>query len=358
MKKKKNAAKGVLLAAAVMILLAAGGAYIWTQSAVIQVHTVPVALGSVRAVIEDTGTVTSEQVSVIAAQSNYGVTSVLCEVGTPVAAGDLLLTTDTKVGNADVMSLRAQAEGLRAQLSQAQNHARTLRELYENGAVSKIESDVADTQEQELSAQLQSLQYTIRSMESNAGTNRVEAPVSGVVTEMFVTTGDTVVMGMPLAEISDLDRLYVRADLLADDAAKVRVGDRVILEASPEEPCAIAWISPKVSEEMSELGILQKRVEIRVSVADRTGLALGGDMDVKIVTDERDGVATIPKKAVFSQNGADYVYVVAEGTAELREISIGLKGEDAYEILSGIEAGERVILSLDGTVADGSRVKE
>jgi HlyD family secretion protein len=223
--------------------------------------------------------------------------------------------------------------------------------------VSRNEYDMAETQEKELSAGLQSLRYTIRSMRENAPEDRVEAPRAGVVTELFVSEGDTAVMGAPLAEISDMRDLYIKASLLADDAAKVRVGDRVLLTDWPDVVCKVEKISPKVREEMSELGIAQKRVDAEISMDDFEGFVLGADVDVEIVIDERDGVIVAPRKTVFSLDGTDFVYVVKDGRAALREVEVGLKGEDFYEISANLEESEVVIVSPDGALADGSRVK-
>jgi HlyD family secretion protein len=195
-------------------------------------------------------------------------------------------------------------------------------------------------------------------MRENAPENSVGSPRAGVVTELFVSEGDTAVMGAPLAEISDMSDLYIKASLLADDAAKVRVGDRVLLTDWPDVVCAVEKISPKVREEMSELGIAQKRVDVEISMDDFEGFVLGADMDVEIVIDEKDGVVVVPRKAVFSLDGTDFVYVVQDGRAALRGVEVGLKGEDFYEIAANLEEGEIVIVSPDGALANGSRVKD
>ncbi|MDR2296052.1 MAG: efflux RND transporter periplasmic adaptor subunit [Clostridiales Family XIII bacterium] len=348
--------KKVILIAAVLLAASAAGAYALMRSGAIPADTVAASRGTVTETIEETGVVTSRSVSVVLAKSNYDIRSVLCETGDLVEAGATLLTTDTVTGDSDVKSLEAQAAGLEAQLAQARQNASRLWTLYENGAVSRNEYDTAETLEKELSAQLQALRYTIRSMRENAPENRVEAPRAGVVTERFVSEGDTAVMGTPLVEISDMNDLYIRVSLLADDAAKVRAGDRVMLTDRPDAVCRVEKLSPKVSEEMSELGIVQKRVDAEISADAWEGFILGGDVKLEIVIDEAEDVIAVPRKAVFSLNGADFVYAVREGRAALRQVEIGRKGKDFYEIRANLEEGERVIVSPDDAIEDGSRV--
>jgi HlyD family secretion protein len=278
-------------------------------------------------------------------------------VGDSVEAGATVMLTDVATGDSDVRSLEAQAAGVEAQLAQARQNVSRLWTLYENDAVSRSEYDAADTLEKELSAGLQSLRYTIRSVRDNAVSNRVEAPRAGVVTELFVSEGDTAVMGSPLVEISDMGELYIKASLLADDAAKVRAGDRVILTDRPDIVCRVEKVSPKVREEMSDLGIAQKRVDVEISADDFEGFVLGGDAELEIVTDEATGVIIAPKKAVFSLDRRDCVYVVIDGRAAIRPVELGLKGEDYYEIKSALDEGEQVIVSPDGAVTHGVRVR-
>ncbi|MDR1136569.1 MAG: efflux RND transporter periplasmic adaptor subunit [Clostridiales Family XIII bacterium] len=355
MKKKKSKIKIVIILGC-FIIAACAGAYYYSISGAISVVTEAAAYGRIEELIDETGTVTARQVSVVAAKNNYDIMQVLCAVGDEVNAGDLLIMTDTKGGDADVMSLRAQTVGLEAQLAQAERNAEQLKELYESGAVSKNDYDTAETAAKGIASQLQSLRHTIQSAQSNIQTNRVEAPVSGTVTELLVSVGDTVIMGTPLIEISDLNDMYINVSLIAGDAEKVTVGDEVRIEDS-ERAAKVEKISPKVAEVMSELGLSQKRVDVEVSVEDQTGLILGSDKELEIIIEEKPSVLIVPRKSVFSTNEKDYVYLVEEEKAALREVSVGIKGDDVYEILSGIEAGDLVIVSPDDMVGDGTRVK-
>jgi HlyD family secretion protein len=353
----KGKKKRIIPIAAILVLLAAGGAYAYVISGGISVETASAVRGAVTETIDETGVVTSRRVSVVLAKSNYDVVAVRVRLGDAVEAGATLMTMDVAAGDADVKSLEAQAAGLEAQLAQARRNVSRLWTLYEDGAVSRNEYDMAETQEKELAAGLQSLRYTIRGVRENAPENRVESPRAGVVTELFVSEGDTAVMGTPLVEISDMNDLYINASLLADDAAKVRVGDRVLLTDWPGAVCTVEKISPKVREEMSDLGIAQKRVDAEIAMDDFDGFVLGADVDLEIVIDEKDGVIVVPRKAVFSQDGADFVYVAKDGRVALRPVEVGLKGEDLYEIAANLAEGESVVVSPDGALADGSRVR-
>jgi HlyD family secretion protein len=354
----KGKKKRLALLIAIAVLVLAGGGYAYMLASVTPVDTALAREGAVQETLRGTGSVTAEQASVVIAKNNYEITSVLCAVGDAVEAGDRLLTTDETSGESDVLRLEAEASALRVQLTQARETARRLRTLYENGAVSESEYDAARALEQELSARLLSMQHSIQSAESGIRPNYAAAPLRGVVTELFVSAGDSAVMGQPLVEVSDLDALYIKVNLMADDAAKVRVGDRTLLTERPDDVCYVRKISPKVTESLSDLGIVQKRVEVEIALENQSGFVLGGDVDIEIVIDEADGVIVVPKKAVFSQDQKDCVYLVLDGRAVLREARVGLKGADVYEIQEGLEAGDTIIVSPGGSIVDGTRVRE
>ncbi|MDR0424246.1 MAG: efflux RND transporter periplasmic adaptor subunit [Clostridiales Family XIII bacterium] len=352
--------KGSRLKAAIIIVCAIGavcaGAYAYNISGIVDVAVEAAAIGPIAEVVDEAGTVTAAKASMVAAKNNYDIASVFCDVGDQVEAGALLMLTDVSAGEADVMSLQAQANGLTAQLEQARRNAEQLKALYDNGAVSLNEYETAETAAKGLESQLQSLRHTIRSVQDNIQTNRVESPVAGTVTELFVSEGDTVIMGSPLVEISDLSDMYINVSLIAGDAEKVRIGGRVIIEDS-EKAGEVRKISPKVVETMSELGLAQKRVDVEIAVDDQSGFILGSDKDLKIVVEEKASALLVPRRAVFAANEKDYVYLVTEGKAEQREVSVGIKGEEMYEIMSGLQEGDAVIVSPDDSVVDGVRVK-
>jgi HlyD family secretion protein len=98
-------------------------------------------------------------------------------------------------------------------------------------------------------------------------------------------------------------------------------------------------------------------VDVEISSDDFAGFALGGDVDIEIVTDEAANVIRVPKKAVFSRDGQDCVFTAEDGRARLKTVEVGVEGKDFYEITANLAEGEHVIVSPDGAIDDGARVK-
>jgi RND family efflux transporter MFP subunit len=340
-----------LLAAAAAVL---GAAYVWYRGGIVSVETAAVFFGPIREVVEDTGSVASRRVTVISAKHAYTVTGLGVKLGDEVASGDLLLTNDSSRDASGVRGMRARAEGLKARIAQARKEADRLKSLSGARAASAQDAERAAIAVKDLEAQMDALLFDIEDARKDAPESEVKAPVSGLVTELFAARGDTVMPGAPLMEITDTGDLYIKADLIEDDAAKVEIGDRVILDASEKEG-KIIRIDAKVREVLSELGVTQKRVTVEIETDDYP--SLGADVDLSVITDEKASALLVPRKAVFSLNGRDYAFAAAE-RAELREIEIGLKGKDHYEILNGLSEGESVIISPNSALRNGSRVSK
>ena len=66
----------------------------------------------------------------------------------------------------------------------------------------------------------------------------------------------------------------------------------------------------------------------------------------------------MPDSSVFDYEGKDCVFVVENGKAKLRHISLGMEGDGSVEVLSGLEEGEIILSRPDNSIFEGSRIKQ
>ena len=93
-----------------------------------------------------------------------------------------------------------------------------------------------------------------------------------------------------------------------------------------------------------------------------SGIVIGFDADVTIETGTADNVITVPVECLRASNNERYVYVYNPETrrVEYRVVTIGLSGDDSYQITSGLTQGEQVVKVIKGTgvsLEDDMRVK-
>jgi len=167
------------------------------------------------------------------------------------------------------------------------------------------------------------------------------ADYNGVITEKMVNNGDHLKEGSGLMKITDLTKVWVVFEVYEKDIASIRIGDKILFSSpgiDQDLEAKISFISPEVDPKT-------RIIEVRADVDNRSG-TLKPDMFVKAMLSSGNGQSlTVPRSAVLWTGERSIVYV-QKGTQpefELREITLGSKAGDQYEVLSGLDAGERVV---------------
>jgi RND family efflux transporter MFP subunit len=173
----------------------------------------------------------------------------------------------------------------------------------------------------------------------------LRSPVSGVVVAKMAFEGMKVSPADRLYEMADLSRVWVLAEVYEKDLGGVRPGLRARVTVA-DQPAgewrgAITFVSPTVKPET-------RTVEARIEV-DNTGLALKPDMlaDVEI-EGTASAALTVPESAVIPTGERTLVFVdKGQGLYEPREVALGARVADGYEVRSGLAGGERVVVSAN-----------
>ncbi len=344
----------------ILMMLALGYGMFSQQG--VAVETEQIETGTVEKIIKETGTVASKQVVLVISKNTMEVKTLLVSEGDIVKKGDALLSSEETSVSLEIKSQRAELSGLKVQYNQASELAKKNKALYEQGAMSYEtyhESAVAASQ---LSAQIEALNYSIESYANATGAEGVVAPVSGVVTAVSVSEGQTALAGDVLFELADISDTYVSANFISEDADLMQIGNIVEIynkdSGFDDQQGTVGKIYPKAESMLSELGINQKRVTVEIDFGQAERPRLGSDIDVAVLVEKKDNVLLVPELAVFEQAQEDKVYVVEDGIAKLRTVEIGIEGEDYYEILKGLNQGDEVILSPDQQIKDGTKLKK
>ncbi len=358
---KKVGKKKWIVAAAVLVALAAAViAGMYTGG--VEAEAVEADIGLVQKLIKETGTIESDNTIIVASNFSGEIKGVMAAEGDSVSEGELLITGDESVAQLDLKSLRAQLSGLEVSHARARDMAQKNKTLYEQGALSREAYDGAVAAERELAAQVSSLRYSIESYAKASGSSGVASPIKGTITEVYVQKGQYTTVGASLFEIADLDDLYVKVNLVAEDADLIREGDKVLIygrerEAPPMGDSTIRRVHLKVREELSGLGLLQRRVTVEIHGNPDLDFRLGSEVDLAIIAEEKANVLRVPAEAVFRMDGNSFVFIAEGGKAHLRQVETGLEGDDHIEINSGLAEGESVILSPGNDIEDGVKLK-
>ncbi len=198
----------------------------------------------------------------------------------------------------------------------------------------------------------------------------VKSPVSGTVLKRHVWNEKVMTPGESLLDIGNLTELEVTADILSEEAIHIQAGDKVEIFGESVGRITIQGrvrlVEPEAFTKISSLGVEEQRVPVKITFArgavdglHQSGKTLGLHyrVRVRVITDEKAGVALVPRTSLFHGiEGNWQIYRVADGRAKLTDVDVGLMNDRQAEILSGIKVGETVIVAPESSISDGSRV--
>jgi HlyD family secretion protein len=194
---------------------------------------------------------------------------------------------------------------------------------------------------------------------------RIVAPFDGTVAEInaelgeFVTPSPPGIPTLPAIDLLDVSCLTVSAPIDEVDAAAIKTGmtASISLDAFPAKrsPGIVSRIAPYVLEKEKQA----RTVEVEVTLTDRndlTALLPGYSADIEIVLAQKAQALRVPAEAII--DGDKVLLIDADNTLLLRHFQAGLHNWNVTEALSGLQAGDRVTLSVGKAgVVDGARVQ-
>jgi HlyD family secretion protein len=192
---------------------------------------------------------------------------------------------------------------------------------------------------------------------------QLRAPTTGVVLKIIQDSEAVVVPGTPLIDIGNPLDLEVVADLLSTDAVQIKVGAPVRVDGWGGRPIEgrVVRIDPAGFLKISALGIEEQRVRTTIDFSGPTEewSRLGHDYRVIVhVTVWAGDVLNVPVAALFRQAEKWAVYSVNNGRAQVTEVTIGHRNNRIAEVISGLSAGDRVVLHPSDKISKGVAVKQ
>ncbi|MSQ60304.1 MAG: efflux RND transporter periplasmic adaptor subunit [Betaproteobacteria bacterium] len=172
----------------------------------------------------------------------------------------------------------------------------------------------------------------------------LKAPIGGVVTELSVREGATVMSGATLFRINSLSTVWANAEVPESQAALIRPGAKV-RATSPAAPGTT--FEGKVQAILPEVNATTRTLKARVELANRD-LRLAPGMFVTMqFTDMRASQALVVPSEALIQTGTRTVVLLAEENGKFRpvEVEAGIESEGKTEIKRGLDAGQRVVVS-------------
>lgn len=310
-----------------------------------------------RAVIPDmvdaVGTVRAAQTTQIAAQVMGNIVALNLREGDRVSRGQVLMAIDDTQPRAEAERAQAAVIAAEKDIVAAQSEAtladstfKRYENLWQKNSVSAQEFDEIKARAHAAQARLdlaragqQQARAALAQANAQLGYSRVRAPFDGVITEKKADLGTVAAPGMPLLTVEDTRRYQLEVTVDESQAAAVKMGSAVPvkLDATAQQ------MSAKVTQVIPASDPGSHSFVVKLDLPSSRDLRSGMFGRAQFPKGTR-GALLIPSSAVVSRGQLQNAYVVdADGTASLRYITIAPVDDRRVEVLSGLQAGEKVV---------------
>jgi RND family efflux transporter MFP subunit len=373
----------------ILVLLGGAGAggWLWfTRERPIQVEVAAVtqrAAGTQASVLNASGYVTARRRATVSSKVTGKVVEVNVEEGMAVRQGQVLARLDDSTARAGLALAVAQVEAanraMRENEVRIEEARRTLtrrQQLFKDIVVSRAEVDSAQAEVDSFDARIAAARQQVRVAESQAALQQTEldnmvirAPFSGVAISKDAQPGEMVspvsagggFTRTGICTIVDMRSLEIEVDVNESYIGRVKPEQNVtaVLDAYPEWQIPAQVITSVPTADRQKATVL-----VRIGFKELDARIIP-DMGVKVTFLREAGdasapqaraVSLIPKNSIRSENNKSYVFVVRQDTVERRAIQTGGTDGDRLEVVSGLAAGDRIVVSPPPALADGARV--
>jgi RND family efflux transporter MFP subunit len=334
------------MAAAVAVTAAIAGCNGGQQEETAERPAVPVRVQVVAPFNENlmktyTGVLEGQNQAVIYAKIAEAVDSVLVREGDRVSAGQVLIKLDRE---GPTSNLR-QAESV---FRNAEKNYNKMKVLFEQGAISESQHDAAETDYQVARASYEAARQLVEA----------QSPIKGTVTSVNVRRGDFLQQGQVMATVAATDRLRVRFEVKTSDMNLVQLGDtvRVVSETINE---ALSGVVTAVAQSADPVSRAFEVEAIVVNAGSESGTAFRPGMFVRVqlIMQRLENVIGVPQGAVIALANGSAVYVVDDGVAFRRMVTLGAEAGGRVVIEHGLQPGDTVVTLGQSYLDDSTAVR-
>ena len=363
----------------------------------VSVRTTTVQRMAVQRQVDLAGTLLSPDQARVSAEAAGIIRAVLIDIGREVRAGDPLVRLDTKelalaVSRAESalrqtraqLGMHAAIEGgdtpppddqigsvrnAQASRDDARANEERARTLSQRGLMSPVDVQTAETRLKVAEAAYQSAVDNVRGQTALLQARRasyelavkklndatVRAPISGIVSERLVQTGEYIGERTPVATIVQIDPLKLRTGVQERYAGIIQPGLDVEFHVESFTDATfhgkIAHVSPALDQTMRTF-----TVEAIVDNKDRR-LKPGFFAKGMILTKKDENVLAVPDSAVSTFAGVSSVYIIKEGKITQQNVTLGVRQGNLWEVIEGVKGDETLANNRLNELANGVRVE-
>jgi RND family efflux transporter MFP subunit len=330
--------------------------------------TLIVQRASVPSYYEAVGTVRPVQSATVAAQVMGNLVRVNAREGDRVSKGQLLAAIDDSQSRSSLDRATAGQNAAQQDIAAAdadyflaESTLKRYQDLFDKKSVSPHEFDEIKTRYEAAKARRQMVRAASAGAEAAVAQARttqaftqLRSPYSGTVTAKLAETGNLVSPGTPVFVVEDTSSFRLEATVDESGLALVHLGETVpvLLDA-----LGSTQIAGKVVQILPAADPASRTFVVKIELPRNPAVRSGVFGRARFASGTRDGL-TVPTTALVQRGSMQAVYVLgADQVASLRYITLGRPDENAVEVLSGLDSGERIVLKPGATELNGKKIE-
>jgi RND family efflux transporter MFP subunit len=330
-----------------------------TSSDGVAVETAVVNSQEIESYVQSTGNLTAKYSAEVRSEVSGKIREVYVQDWVKVQKGERLAKIDADEISA--AAARAKAASLEAQtyLNRAERELARMQNLKQSGLATQQQLDDATTDRAAAKARAASAEEDYRQTAIRLGKSDIIAPITGTIAARNANIGEMAggENSAPLFVIIDETIYDLNVSIPTVEIAGVGVGSRVefTVDAYPDKifEGKVAYVNPQVDS-------ADRSVKVNIEVRNEEKLLKSGFfVKAKIYTGNRSRVFLLPQSAILGNNDAEKrakVYVDENGTAKLKDVSVGNTYNGQVEIKDGLKDGDSIIVRGGFTIKDGDKV--
>jgi RND family efflux transporter MFP subunit len=304
--------------------------------------------------LQTVGQIHSRTVPTLAAEVEGRITRVSADTGDAVVEGQLLAETDTSTLLLQHQAAEAGLERLSVHIANGERRVDRYQTLSSKNLSSQTQLDDANEQLAAYRADYKAAVAQLAIVEDSLTKSRVVAPVTGIIQQRHISTGDFVKRGEALFEITQPKHLQAWLPFPETVALKIRVGlpAKIYSPLTPGE-----FAQGKITQLQPSVGLGSRAVLAIVDLEDPGKLRPRATLSGKVLIETRQKAVMVPVISVVRRPAGELVYVINGDKAEARLVEKGHHQDGLVEIISGLQGGETVAVDGAGFLTDGAIVK-
>ena len=372
------------------LLIAAGAAYYFFSSNSKQETTYlteSVIRGNVEKTVIASGSVESVNEVDVGAQASGKITKLYVKLGQEIKKGEMIADIDSttqintlNTKKAALVSYQAQLKAKKTAYDVALSSYNRLSKLYTQKATSldslntaKSTLDNAKAEMEAIEANIKQAEIEVNTAETNVGYTKITAPMDGTIISVPVSEGQTVNANQTtptIVTIADLSKMKIKPEISEGDITKVKAGQEVSVTILSDSQTVYHSVIDSVdpantttsdssstsslsSSSSSTTSAIYYYANVLIDNPDRT-LRIGMTTENNIKIANAKDVLLVSNMAIQKRDGKSFVNVLNDkNQPEPREVETGVQNDFHTEIKSGLNEGEKVIVSQ---VANGEKV--